>query len=137
MMFPRPAPDSCVADGGVVPLEVGEFRQLSLGNQVDERHPAIGGMRLPADQSGRLESVDEDRDGAGGQQQAFRELSLGQRIHEFKVFQRVQIGDRKLEGPAQGGAEPVAFQAEPMQRRHHVRGHRAAHDVMLRCRSVT
>jgi hypothetical protein len=74
------------------------------------------GVRGADHDPGAFQPVDQLGHSPRAQQQPVAELPLSQGAGPLEVLEGVEVGRRQSEPPAEGRAEPVPLQAEPVQR---------------------
>ena len=100
----------CVEHG----IEVGGHRDDLAERSSDRstaRHhqqgPTIGGMRLPVSVAGRLEAVDDGRDGGARERESLGKIAGRQRSGLDEVLHRIEVGGIHREAGAQVACELV------------------------------
>ena len=119
------------AQGSVVRPELGDIRQVSLGDEAYEAHAPVARVRRPLDEAAPLEAVDELCDRARGQHEALGEIAMGHRPVQLEVFERVEVDAGEVETPRERRAEPVSLEAEGVQEGHHLLGAWSRHVFMV------
>ena len=83
--------------------------------RLDDHCAAIARVRVARDPTGPLESVDEDSDTAGCEQEPITELALSERPVRLQVLERVELTFCDARCAADRGAEPVRLHSKAVE----------------------